>query len=502
MKIFSAAQIKACDAYTIHANAIGSIDLVERAASACAQYIQNRFSIDTPFVVLCGMGNNGADGLALARMLQLCNYAVKVFVLEHRTEPSPENKINQNKILKTNAALIDYIQAGNYIADLPEHVVVIDAILGIGLNKPLDPWLADFITQINARNNYTIALDIPTGMPADTIPTADAVILKADLTLSFQFYKRSFLHPETGVYCGRIRLLDIGLHKTFIEATHTHYHTIEQEQVCKLIIPKSRFSYKNQHGHLQIFAGGEGTYGAAILSVQSALRSGVGLVTAAVPAGLVPVLNQACPEVMTDSSGETCIEQIRIKPQANAYAAGMGIGSRERTIEAFSSFIEACTQACVLDADALNIMALHPDLLHRIPENSILTPHVGECDRLFGKAGNSMQRVEKIRMEAMKYKICIVLKGHHTVIAGPEGDCFYNLNGNAGMAKAGSGDVLSGILGGLLAQGYTALQASLIGVCLHGLAGDIAAEKWGQNAMTATDTIKSLSKAWQTLLKT
>lgn len=503
MKIFNAAQIKACDAYTIHASGITTMDLIDRAALACARHIVGKYSTDTPFVALCGMGNNGADGLALALILLQNGYGVKIFVLQHRNESTPENKSLLNKILRINAALVDYVQPETFLTDLPEQVVLIDAILGTGLGRPVEGWLADFFTHINQLPNFKIAIDIPSGMPADSVTNADeAMIISADETLSFQLYKRSFLHPETAAHCGHISLLDIGLHPTFIEATHTHYQTIEAEKVAILIKKKAVFSYKNQHGHVFIVGGSKGKTGAAILAITAALRSGAGLVSSIIPAECYVPVQTVAPEAMYHTTGVDFIENIESFDAATAVGIGMGMGTHEATVKAFAQFVETCTLPCVFDADALNILAQHQELMNKIPENSILTPHVGECDRMFGKSSNSMQRVEHVRMQAMRYKVCIVLKGHHTVVATPDGDCFYNLNGNAGMAKGGSGDVLTGILAGLLAQGYTADQAALLGVYLHGSAGDIAAGIHGEQAMTASDLVKNLGKAWQTLSKT
>lgn len=502
MKIFNAAQIKACDAYTLQASGISTMDLIERAAMACARHIVGKYSTETPFVVLCGMGNNGADGLALALLLLQNGYGVKVFMLQHRNESSPENKSLLNKILRINAALVDYVEPETFLTDLPEQVVVIDAILGTGLAKQVEGWLADFFAHINQLPNFKIAIDIPSGMPADAMPGKGDSIINSQETLSFQLYKRTFLHPESAAHCGDIFLLDIGLHPTFIEATHTHYQTIESEKVAAFIKKKSRFSYKNQHGHAFLIGGSKGKSGAASLAITSALRSGVGLVSSSIPAECYVPVQTVAPEAMCQTSGVDYIEHLDSFAGASAVGIGMGMGTHEATVKAFSHFIEDCTLPCVFDADALNILALHPELMNKIPEHSILTPHVAECDRMFGPSANSMQRVEHVRMQAMRYKVCIVLKGHHSVVATPDGDCFYNLNGNAGMAKGGSGDVLTGLLAGLLAQGYPAEQAALLGVYLHGSAGDIAKSILGEQAMNATDLVQQLSKAWQKLAKT
>lgn len=503
MKIFSAAQIKACDAYTIHASGISSAALIDRAATACLKHLMHHFHTDTPFVVLCGKGNNGADGLSLALKLLQEGYGVKVFVVEHRNESSVENKQLLNKILRINAALVDYVQPETFLTDLPEQVVLIDAILGTGLNKAVDPWLAEFFKHINQLPNYTIAIDIPSGMPADNLLNPEeAPIIKAEETLSFQLYKRSFLHPESGTYCGRIVLLDIGLHPTFIEATHTHYQTIEEKSVAKMLRKKQRFSYKNQHGHCYLIGASKGKSGALILAAKAALKSGVGLVTGILPEASYHSFQTNAYEAMCLVDGAEHIEHIAPTAAAQAIGIGMGLGTQEATARAFAQFVATCTKPCLFDADALNILAAHSELMNKIPANSVLTPHVAECDRLFGPSNNSMQRVEHLRLQAMRFKVCIVLKGHHSVVVTPEGDCYYNMTGNAGMAKGGSGDVLSGLITGLLAQGYPAEQAATMGVFVHGLAGDLAADDMGEQAMNANDLLRFLPQAWQKLAKT
>lgn len=502
MKIFTAAQIKACDAYTIHASGISALELVEHAATACVAHIAGRYSQETPFVVLCGMGNNGADGLAIARLLLQKGFAVKVFVLQHREEASPEHKSNVNKLLRIDAGLLDYVGPDTFLTDFPGQVVIIDAILGTGLTRPAEGWLEDFFRYINQYPNRKIAIDIPSGMPADNIPAADAAMIRADETLSFQFFKRSFLHPETGAYCGEIHLIDIGLHPTFIEATPTHYRIIMEEQVGRLHRKRAAFSYKNMHGHALLAGGSYGKTGAILLSTQAALRSGTGLVTTLVPEQGYTLLQMAAPEAMCQVSGQRYLEAITLPGAVTAVGIGPGMDTRETTIRAFTAFMEQCTLPCVFDADALNILALHKELMNKIPVNSILSPHPGECRRLFGDSINSMQQVEHIRMQAMRYKVCIVLKGHHTVVVSPDGDCYYNRTGNDGMAKGGSGDTLTGLLTGLLAQGYDATDAAILGVWLHGCAGDYARAHKGPESMTAGDIWQHLSNAWQKLAKT
>lgn len=503
MKIFSAAQLKDWDSFTIRALGISSLALIENAATACAQNLMQQFSTKTPFVMLCGMGNNGADGLAIAHILLENNYPVKVWQLQHRESATPENKILLNKILRINASLVDYFGQDFCIPKLPENAVMVDAILGTGVNKVVDGWMADFFNEMNGLPNFKIAIDLPSGMLADSFPNNNNLsIINANETLCLQLFKRSMLHPETAMFCGKIQVLDIGLSSGYIQKENSQYQTIEATMLQALVKKKTDFSYKNQHGHVVIVGGSKGKTGAAILATNAALRSGVGLVTSVVPQECYLPIQFQAPEAMCSTSGIEVINHITPLVQASAFGIGVGMGTLIETVNAFTEFIKQCAVPCVLDADALNILALNPKLMTFIPPNSVLTPHVGECNRLFGKKENSFEQVEDLREQAIKYKVCIVLKGHHTIIVTPDGACFYNLTGNAGMAKGGSGDVLTGLLSGLLAQGYKAENAAQLAVYLHGLSGDIAASTLGQQAMNAKDLISNLGNAWQKLAKT
>lgn len=496
MKIFTASQIKACDAYTIHASGISSLDLMERAAAKCTTWLMDHFPKDTVFVVLCGGGNNGGDGLAITRQLHRNGYGAKAFLLQFNTELSKDCKTNLERLQGIDAELIDILQPGSFITDIPSNLIVVDAILGTGLNREAEGWVADFINHINNLANTKIAIDIPSGMPADNIANEEAPIIKADHTLSFQFYKRSFLHIEMGKLAGEVHILDIGLNETFISSTHSNYQTIDIDNVRELYKPRDIFSNKGNYGDALIIAGSYGMMGAAVLTTKAALRAGAGKVHAFIPECGYNILQTAVPEAMCVTKGEKHITSINHWNNANAIGIGPGLGTNDYTIRAFSDFIQACKQPVVIDADALNLLAKQPELLSKIPSNSILTPHPKEFERLFGKSANSMQQLEQARTQAMRYNIFIVLKGHYTAIVTPEGECWYNTTGNAGMATGGSGDVLTGILTGLMAQGYDSFATAMLGVYIHGLAGDLAAADLSQEAMIAGDIIDHFGKAF------
>ena len=500
MKIFSAAQIRACDAYTIHAEAIQSSDLMERAAIKCVTWIKDHFSKDALFVILCGTGNNGGDGLAIARLLHQRGYGVKAFLLQFSKDLSPDCGANLQRLQSIDAGLVSIVAQDTFITDIPSNIVIIDAILGTGLNRPVEGWVADFIHNINQLPNRKVAIDIPSGLPADIIPDKDMAVLQVQDTLSFQFYKRSFLHPEFGTFAGDVHILDIQLNKTFIESTHSQYRTIEEADVKAIYKPRSAFSHKGTYGSALVVGGSYGKMGAAMLSTKAALHAGAGLVTALIPGYGYHILQTAVPEAMCLTSGERAIEKIDGWEKMSAIGIGPGMGTDDKTAAALAVFIDACKQPVVIDADALNIISKQQDLLPKLPKGSVITPHPKEFSRLFGTNTNSMIQVDHARIQAMRYNINIVLKGHHTAVITTEGECWYNMTGNAGMATGGAGDVLTGIITGLLAQGYEPHQAAMLGVYLHGLAGDLAAKELSQEALIAGDIINYLGKAFLTLV--
>lgn len=499
MKIFTASQIRACDAYTIKASGMTSVELMERAADKCADWIITNFPKDALFVVLCGTGNNGGDGLAITRMLHQRGYGVKAFLLRFTDNLSADCKVNFDRLTALDGELLELVEPDTFLTDIPPNITIVDAIFGTGLSRPLEGWLATFIDHISQLPNRKIAIDMPSGLPADVIPGEETAVINASDTLSFQFQKRAFLHPESAVHAGNIHILDIGLDKTFINATHTQYRTIDIEDVKERYIPRSPFAHKGTYGSVLLIGGSYGKAGAIMLSAKAALRAGAGSVTALVPSCAYTPLQAAVPEVMCRVSGEHAIDAIADWDQVSAVGTGPGLGTSEQAAEAFLFFLEACKDPIVVDADALNLIARQPELLAKLPKGSVLTPHPKEFARLFGDNANSIMQVDHARIQAMRYNINIVLKGHHTAVITTEGECWYNTTGNAGMATAGSGDVLTGIITGLMAQGYEPHDAALMGVYLHGLAGDIAATTRSQESLMAGDITEHLGRAFLAL---
>jgi hydroxyethylthiazole kinase-like uncharacterized protein yjeF len=498
LKIFTARQIRECDAFTIQEEGIASAVLMERAADACATWLLHNYDSATPVLVVCGMGNNGGDGLALARILLQGGFSASAVILKHTAQFSPDAAHNLTLLHQLAPENVRILEEGQFLSDLPEDILVIDALFGTGLNRPLEGWAAAFVQELNELPNTIIAIDIPSGLPADSLPDISAAVIRAKHTLSFQFYKRSFLHRETAGLTGLVHVLDIGLSRQYMESTHSQYNITDDATAAALYKPRDPFGHKGSFGKVQLVGGSYGKMGAIALSTRAALKSGAGLVFTAAPAAGYTILQVLNPEAMFIEAGEDYVAHINAEEKA-VLGIGPGMGQAPETAAALFRFITTCDHSLVLDADALNILASGNNALHLLPAGTILTPHPKEFERLFGTAKNSMLQVELARANAMKYNICIVLKGHHTAVVLPSGACWYNVTGNAGMATGGSGDVLTGIITALLAQGYTAGDAAQLAVFLHGRAGDLAAAQSGQEALIAGDLTAWLGAAFKSL---
>lgn len=498
MKIFTARQIRECDAFTIQEEGIASAELMERAANACATWLYRNYDSNTPVLVVCGMGNNGGDGLALTRILLQSGFSAKAVILKHTRQFSADAAHNLTLLHQLAPENIQILEEGHFVTGLPENILVIDALFGTGLNRPLEDWPAAFVQELNELPNKIIAIDIPSGLPADNLPAPGAAVIRATHTLSFQFYKRSFLHRETAGFTGQVQLLDIGLSAQYIGNTHSQYHITDDTSAAAIYRPRDPFGHKGTFGKVQLVGGSYGKMGAIALSTRAALKSGAGLVFTTAPAAGYTILQVLNPEAMFIAGGQDIITEIKAEEKA-VLGIGPGMGQHPETAAALLHCIRNSNSPLVLDADALNILAAQENVLHLLPAHTIITPHPKEFERLFGPARDSMLQVELARAHAMKYNICIILKGHHTAVVLPTGACWYNITGNAGMATGGSGDVLTGIITALLAQGYTPGDAAVLGVFLHGRAGNLAAARSGQEALIAGDLTDFLGTAFQSL---
>lgn len=498
MKILPVEKIREADAFTIENEPIDSVDLMERAASKVYEWFMKRCKTKEVSVkIFCGIGNNGGDGLALARMLYFSGIIPQVFVVRYSDKMSRDCEINFTRLKEdTEVPMYDIFSEDDF-PQIYDNDIVIDAIFGSGLNRPIEGFTAELIKYINKSNAIKIAIDIPSGLMAVSgqQPVAHS-ILKADYTLSFQFPKLAFMFPEYDAFVGKWEVLDIKLHKDFIDNVETLNFYTTEDVVKPIIRKRTKFSHKGTYGHALLVAGSSGKTGAALLAAEACLRTGVGLLTAHLPKDALLPMQVYLPEAMTsiDKSSTHCTEIKDILPYT-AIGVGPGIGKNEETVTLLKKIIQEATQPLVLDADALNIIADNPTWLSFLPDNTILTPHPKEFDRMFGKTNNSFERLELQRKMSVVHNIIIVQKGAHTAITFPNGTCFFNSTGNPGMATAGSGDVLTGMILSLLAQRYTPQEAALLGVYLHGKAGDVAAEKLGMESMIARDIIGNLQFA-------
>lgn len=497
MKILSADQIRQWDQFTIEQEPIASIDLMERAAQKCTDWFCEQYPDAASFSIFCGKGNNGGDGLAIARQLIEKNYFVAVFILEFGHKGTDDFQVNLARLHKLPQADIHFIQTEEHFHPFNEGSIIIDAIFGSGLNRQLEGVTANLVHHINNSGCDIVSIDIPSGMFTDHSSRGN-VMIHAGHILTFQCYKPAFFFAENEAAIGQVHLLDIGLHQRFLEQITTNYELVDDKLVHALYRPRKTFSHKGHYGHALIIAGSYGKMGAAVLSTKACLRSGTGLVTSHIPSSGYTVMQQAVPEamVMTDFNSSFVTKLAEPPDRFSAIGVGPGICTAKESSELLYEIFNSYKQPLVADADALNIIASDPALMRSIPARSILTPHPKEFERLFGPDANDFDRIEKARHKSAELNCVIVLKGHHTAIALPNGSILFNSTGNAGMATAGSGDVLTGILTGLLAQGYSSAAAAILGVYLHGAAGDLAAQKNSMEAMIAGDIIDNLGNAF------
>jgi NAD(P)H-hydrate epimerase len=498
MKIFPSIQIKQLDAYTIQNEPILSIDLMERAAVALTGAIIKYYSKETPVIVFAGPGNNGGDALAVSRLLAEQGYKVKAYLFNTGDHISEDCEINKERLLQNSDVEFTEITSAFEPPVLSEDCLVIDGLFGSGLKKALSGGFAAVVKYINSSPSKVVSIDLPSGlMCEDNTYNIKNHIIRAERTLSLQLPKLSFFFAENEDYLGEWELLDINLSQEGIENNFTSWHLTEESDIKKLIKPRKRFAHKGNYGHALLIAGSYGMAGASVLAAKACLKTGVGLLTVHTPLKNNDILQTAVPEAMAQHDMHENYFTTPVYPDSyTSIAIGPGLGQSEETAAALMEQIKLCQEPIVLDADALNIIAEHRQILPSIPRGSILTPHPKELDRLVGKCESSFARMIKARDLATNCKIYIVLKGAYTIVVTPEGNCFFNPTGNPGMATAGSGDVLTGVLLSLLSQGYTSEEACKLGVYLHGLAGDIAKEKLGERGLTSGDIADNIPFAW------
>lgn len=501
MKIFPTESIRQLDAYTIEHEPIASIDLMERAAEALTRAVTERWDKETPLTVFAGPGNNGGDALAVARLLAGQGYRPEVYLFNTKGKLSPDCETNRDRLAGVDGVEFHEVTTQFVPPVLTSGHVVLDGLFGSGLNKPLTGGFAAVVKYVNSSPATVVAIDVPSGLRGEENEAAlSSCIVRARLTLTLQQPKLSFLFAENEPYVGEWQVLDIGLSRQGMEETETDYCLTEAEEMPSLLKPRGRFAHKGTFGRAMLIAGSQGMAGASVLAARACLRSGVGLLTVHVPFCNNFIVQTSVPEAMTELDwNETCFAGAAATDNCQAVAIGPGLGRAPETEDALLAQIEECRVPMVLDADALNLLAGHRQLLARLPKGSILTPHPKELERIVGSCRNSYERLERARELARTAEVCVVLKGAYTAVIAPSGKVFFNSTGNPGMATGGTGDVLTGVLLALLAQGYAGVDAARLGVFAHGMAGDLAAEKYGRIAMTAGDVASCLPMVWKAM---
>lgn len=502
MKIFSTAQIHELDKYTIEHEPVKSIDLMERAAKALTHAIMEEWTDRTPVVVFAGPGNNGGDALAVARLLAEHGYRVSVYLFNIHNKLSDDCAANKQRLVEGKRVAFTEINLNFDPPEITAETLVVDGLFGSGLNKPLMGGFASLVKYINQSPAKVVSIDIPSGlMGEDNTYNIRTNIIRADLTLTLQQKKLAMMLADNQQYIGRLRVLDIRLSPDYIHKTETACRIQEESDVRALLRHRGDFAHKGSMGHALLVAGSYGMAGAAILATRACLRSGVGKVTVHTPKKNYAIMQTAVPEaVLQMDHEETTFSESVDSDDFDALGIGPGLGQSENTAIALIGQIRRTQCPIIADADALNILANHQAWMQQLPKGIIMTPHPKEFDRLAGSAsGSDYERLIRARQLAEHLHGYIILKGHYSALCLPDGHIVFNPTGNSGMATAGSGDVLTGIITGLLARGYERDEACLLGMYLHGLAGDLAAKEVGKESLIASDIIKCLPKAFMRL---
>lgn len=502
MKILNSHDIHAVDMATCEVQKISSIDLMERAAMQVSVELISRFMPSQRFVVLAGPGNNGGDALATARMLIEQGYRrVEIFLFNVTGKLSHDCGEERKRLIMIDG--VDFTEVSREFTPpyLSNEDVVVDGLFGSGLNQPLQGGFVAMSRYVRESGAYVVSIDLPSGLFGEWNAQANRRdMIRADLTLAFQLPRLSFFFRENAPILGEWKLLDIDLDEASVKKAQTDFYVIDERNVASLLHERDPFSAKRDYGSSLLFAGRYGMMGAAVMCARAVLRSGAGLVTVHSPRGGMPIVQTAFPEAMFEPDrNEHYITEMKVRYQHQAIAVGPGIGTHEETIKALQDLLQHTTIPMVVDADALNCIAERPAMLTLLPPKTILTPHVGEFDRLFGEHNSDEERLRTAIDMARQYNIIIVLKGHYTAVVRPTGRVYFNRTGNAGMATAGSGDVLTGIITAFLSQGYNPEYAATIGVYVHGKAGDMAAAEYGEFGVIADDISKYVGRAIRSL---
>ncbi len=501
MKIYSKEQIYQADKVTIEKEGIPFYNLLERAGGYVYEWMHKRLQGgQVPIKVFCGIGNNGGDGLVIARNLIKNGYNVTTYIVNCSDKRSPGFLKAYDELKNSTKNWPVLLKADTELPEISPKDIVVDAIFGIGLNRCPDDWVKQLFTKITQSGSYILSIDIPSGMYVDQSPTEEDVVIAPTYVLSFQAPKLAFFLPESGQYVTMWEAIDIGLDPEYLATTPTDVELIGKQEIIQLYRSRPEYAHKGMFGHSLIIGGSYGKMGAVILASKAAMRAGSGLVTAYIPQIGVPILQTALPEVMTetDNFNGKVFEEIDFQTEANAIGIGPGMGTDPKTAKAMENFLKGQERPIVIDADAINIIAANPTLMEHVPNLSIFTPHLGELKRLVGEWKDDFEKLEKTAKFAKNHDIVIVIKGAHTITT-YDMRLYVNNSGNPGLATAGTGDVLTGVITGMLAQGYHPVEAAMMGVYFHGTAADIAINQYGIESLIASDVTEFLGRAYMDL---
>ncbi len=504
MKIFSSKHIKELDSATCEAQGIDSLTLMERAANAVAKEISERFLPSRRIVVIAGPGNNGGDALAVCRLLADQGFSnMEIFLFNVKGKLSADCESQKAKLPESEGIKFTEITTSFSPPHLTENDVILDGLFGSGLREPLSGGFASVARLVNESGAYVVSIDIPSGLSADwNSGSKYRDIVHANLTITFQFPKLSFFFAEHADILGEVKVANIDLDPKAMKETPSNWLLIESRTVRPLLHRRPLFSAKRDFGSAMLFAGSLGMMGAAVLCAKACLKCGAGLATVHAPRTAMTILQTAVPEAMYEPDrNDRLISDMTLHHSHQAVAVGPGLGTGDATIDALESLLKNCKSPLVVDADALNCISRRPTLLTMLPPRTVITPHAGEFDRLFGEHTTSEQRLKKAIEMSRHYNIVIVLKSHYTMIVRPTGKVYFNSTGNPGMATAGAGDVLTGVIASFMAQGYQPEHAATIGAYVHGLAGDIATEEIGEYGVVASDIADRLGRAIKSIIE-
>lgn len=501
MKILSAQQMRAADEATIKLEKISSLELMERAATQVFNLVHNRLQgSPVPIHIFCGLGNNGGDGLVISRLLLEHGYSVKTYIVNFSDNRSKDFLVNYDRLKEIASEWPVQLKSEQDFPVLEHQDMVIDAIFGIGLNRPIEPWVIGLIKHINASRSFTLSIDVPSGLYADKAPDDPNGVIFADVTVTFQLPKLVFFLPKTAMYSRDVEVIDIGLNRGVLEQTPGFAELIGKNEILPLYRSRPKYSHKGTYGHCVLIGGSYGKIGSVVLATKAALKIGAGLATAYIPECGYTILQTTVPEAMVIADDDDELSDIDLDFEPSAVGIGIGLGTNTKTIKAFGEFLKENKAPVIIDADGLNILAKHPEFLNDLVSQTILTPHPKELERLVGKWKDDFDKLDKVKEFSKKYDCIVIIKGANSITIYQD-QMYINNTGNPGMATAGSGDVLTGVITGLLSQGYKPLQASVFGVYLHGSAGDQAAQKLGFEAVIAGDIVSNIGNAYLELFR-